>query len=115
MIKHVAVVAAVLGVALSANAQGFSQQTVDTGILPNLMPGHNACLDRGTLGSHMCEPVAALLRAVEPPPAGDRPVISAAAVLQLCGAHNIRDAVCGMAALLELRYRRVPCWQENKC
>jgi hypothetical protein len=105
----------VLGIVFTADAQTFSKQTIDTSLLPDLMPGRNSCLDRAALASHMCEPVAALVRAIEPPPAADRAVVSAADVLQLCGAHGIRDVVCGTAALLELRYHRVPCWENNKC
>ena len=67
------------------------------------------------LSTHACEPVAALLRAIKPAPDGDKAVISTAAVLQLCGAHKVHDVVCGMAALIELRYHREPCWLNNKC
>jgi hypothetical protein len=116
MIKLIIMGSAVaVGIALSASAQTFSERTIDTAILPDLMPGKNSCLEPGALSTHACEPVAALLKAIKPAPAGDRAVISTADVLQLCGAHDIRDVVCGMAALIELRYRRVPCWDNNKC
>ena len=115
MIRHVAAVVVAAGIAVCAGAQTFSPQTIDTGLLPDLVPGHNACLDRDMLATHACQPVATLLRAIEPPPAGDRAVVSTADVLQLCGAHNVRDSVCGIAALLELRYHSIPCWASNKC
>ena len=113
MLKSVVIIGA-LAVSVTANAQSFSQRSIDTAILPDLMPGKNACLEPGALVTHACEPVAALLQSIKPAP-GDRAVISTADVLQLCGAHDIRDVVCGMAALIELRYRREPCWRTNKC
>jgi len=104
-----------LALSVSANAQSFSQRTVDTAILPDLIPGENSGLEPGALSARACEPVAALLQSIRPAPAGDRAVISTADVLQLRGAHKIRDVVCGMAALIELRYHREPCWLTNKC
>jgi hypothetical protein len=115
MLKSVVIIGALAAASAPANAQSFSQRTIDTAILPDLMPGKNACLAPGALTTRACEPVAALLQSIRPAPPGDRAVISTADVLQLCGAHDIRDVVCGMAALIELRYRREPCWQTNKC
>lgn len=115
MTKLIAVFVLTVGLALSAEAQTFSKRTIDTSLLPNLVPGRNSCLEPGALGTRACEPVLALLQSVVPPPSTERAVLSAADVLQLCGAHNIRDVVCGMATLLELRYHRVPCWNNNKC
>lgn len=115
MIKVLIVVGVLATASFAASAQTFSQHTIDTAILPDLVPGKNACLEPNMLSTHVCEPVAALLRAIKPVPSGDKAVISTADVLQLCGAHDIRDVVCGMAALIELRYHREPCWQTNKC
>lgn len=95
--------------------QTFSHRTIDTSLLPDLMPGQNVCLDRKMLGTHVCEPVAALVQSIQPPPPGERAVLLASDVLQLCGAHNLRDVVCGAAALLELKYHSVPCWNQNRC
>jgi hypothetical protein len=110
MIKSAVIIGVLMAASVAVNAQSFSQRTIDTAILPDLMPGKNSCLEPGALSTHACEPVAALLQSIKPAPQGDRAVISTADVLQLCGAHNIRDVVCGMAALIELRYRREPCW-----
>jgi hypothetical protein len=77
-----------LALSVSANAQSFSQRTIDTAILPDLIPGENSCLEPGALSARACEPVAALLQSIKPVPAGDRAVISTADVLQLCGAHK---------------------------
>jgi hypothetical protein len=71
-----------------------SQRTIDISLLPDLVPGHNSCLDRAALTTHACQPVAALLQSIVPAPTTERAVVSAADVLQLCGAHNIRDVVC---------------------
>jgi hypothetical protein len=105
----------VMGMTCSVEAQTFSQRTIDTSLLPDLVPGRNSCLNRDVLATHVCQPVAALVQSIVPPPTTERAVISAADVLQLCGAHDIRDVVCGVATLLELRYHRIPCWQNNKC
>ncbi len=115
MTKLIVSLAALAALAFSATAQTFSQSTIDTALLPDLVPGRNICLDRAELATPVCEPIAALFRAIKPPPPTDRAVVSAAAVMQLCGAHNIRDVICGEAALLELRYHRVPCWKSNRC
>jgi hypothetical protein len=115
MIKLLIVAGILAATSVPVNAQTFSQRSIDSAILPDLAPGKNACLEPNMLSTHACEPVAALLRAIKPAPAGDKAVISTADVLQLCGARSIRDVVCGMAALIELRYRREPCWQTNKC
>jgi hypothetical protein len=115
MTRFFALCVLVMGMTCSVGAQTFSRRTIDTSLLPDLVPGHNSCLDRDALTTHACQPVAALLQSIVPPPTTERAVVSAADVLQLCGAHNIRDVVCGVATLLELRYQRVPCWQNNKC
>lgn len=105
---------AVAGVS-AANAQTFSKQMIDTNGLADFQPGSNACTDPDALQSHACQPWLPLIKAIEPPPASERAVVSAAAVLQLCGAHNIKDVVCGEATLLELRFHKMPCWENNKC
>ncbi len=115
MIKFVVLSVLLTGMTFSVGAQTFSQNTIDTSLLPDLVPGRNSCLDRAALETQACQPVVALLRSIVPPPPTERAVLSAADVLQLCGAHNVRDVICGVAALLELRYHRVPCWQNNKC
>jgi hypothetical protein len=84
MIKLIVCSAVAAAASLAASAQTFSQRTIDIGLLPDLMPGHNGCLSRDALTTHACEPLAALLRAIVPPPAEDRAVVSATAVLQLC-------------------------------
>jgi hypothetical protein len=115
MLKSLVIAGALAAACASAIAQSFSQRSIDTAILPDLIPGKNACLDPGALATHACEPVAAIVRSIKPAARGDRSVISTTDVLQLCGAHGIRDVVCGMAALIELRFSREPCWRTNKC
>jgi hypothetical protein len=109
----VAMMVALLLAATGVSAQTFSKATIDTSLLPDLL--NNDCLKRDAITTHVCEPIAAMLKAIVPAPTGDHAVISTTDVIQLCAAHNIKDVVCGMAALLEFRYHRVPCWDLNKC
>ena len=45
----------------------------------------------------------------------DQAMIPASDVLQLCGAHAIKDVVCDEARRLERKYHNPPCWETNKC
>ena len=85
MIKLLIIVGALAAASFAAAAQTFSRHTVDTATLPDLVPGKNACLEPNMLSTHVCEPVVALLRAIQPAPAGEKAVISTADVLQLAG------------------------------
>ena len=88
---------------------------IDTALLPTLAPG-SVCLRPGNLGSHACEPIAALVKEAPTLARTNDDTLRASDVIELCGAHDIHDVVCGEAAALELHYHpRDPCWTQNKC
>jgi hypothetical protein len=68
------------------------------------------------LGSHACEPIAALVDEAPRLARTNDDTLRASDIIELCAAHGIRDAVCGEAAALELHYHpKDPCWTHNKC
>jgi hypothetical protein len=88
---------------------------IDTALLPTIAPG-SVCLRPGNLGSHACEPIAALVDEAPRLARTNDDTLRASDIIELCAAHGIRDAVCGEAAALELHYHpKDPCWTHNKC